>query len=274
MDKQKTAFSSVMEFVIILIQAALFALLIRTFLFQPFVIPSGSMRPTLLVGDYIFTSKFSYGYSRYSFPYGLELFSGRILGREPKRGDIIVFQHEDSYTGESKDYIKRLIGLPGDRIQMKSGTLYINGKAVKREKVGLLNNPDITGVYGDVEVYRETLPNNVSYETLSLDKNGLGNNTQEFLVPEGHYFMMGDNRDDSEDSRFSLGYVSAEKLIGKAQIIFFSISNNSKIYQIWRLPHDVRWSRIFSFITKEHPVRGVVPERNAALSNDFVDNPI
>ncbi|MCB1453921.1 MAG: signal peptidase I, partial [Rhizobiaceae bacterium] len=192
------------ETVSVIVQALILALIIRTFLFQPFSIPSGSMRPTLLEGDYLFVTKWAYGYSRHSLPFSPPIFSGRIWDSEPERGDVVVFKLPQD---TSFDYIKRVIGLPGDRIQMREGQLYINDEAVPREKVGEINNPDITEVNRPVEVWRETLPNGVTYDTLDLTKNGIGDETREFRVPEGHYFMMGDNRDNSTDSRFTVGFV-------------------------------------------------------------------
>jgi len=218
---------------------------IRTFLFQPFSIPSGSMRPTLLEGDYLFVTKWAYGYSRYSLPFSPPLFSGRIWGGEPEPGDIVVFKYPPD---PSLDYIKRVIGLPGDHIQMREGQLYINGTAVPREKIGQIDNVDITELARPVDIYRETLPNGVSYETLDLSPNSVGDNTREFVVPEGHYFMMGDNRDNSTDSRFSVGYVPAENLVGRANIIFFSIAGGASPLEIWRWPSEIRLSRMFSWV--------------------------
>lgn len=245
------------EIISILAQALILALVIRTFLFQPFTIPSGSMRPTLLVGDYLFVSKYAYGYSKYSMPFSPDLFSGRIWGGQPKRGDIVVFR----YTTNNQDYIKRVIGLPGDRIQMKDGVLYINEQPVKREKVGKTRSLDIVGEIpgeptnsydpardGAVSVYRETLDNGVTYDTLDILPAGPGDNTSLYEVPQGYYFMMGDNRDNSEDSRFSIRYVKEENLIGRANLIFFSIGGDSSAWQIWRWPLDIRWNRIFSFV--------------------------
>jgi signal peptidase I len=203
------------------------------------------MRPTLLEGDYLFVSKFSYGYSHYSLPFSLDLFSGRIWGSSPKRGDVVVFKFPPD---PSLDYIKRVIGLPGDHIQMKDDRLYINGTAVPRQKVGQIDNPDITDVDRPVDVYRETLPNGVSYDTLDLTQNGLGDNTREFVVPPGHYFMMGDNRDNSSDSRFSVGYVPAENLVGHANVIFFSIGGGASPLEVWKWPAFLRPSRLFTMI--------------------------
>jgi len=244
-DKSQKKSGGLGETVSVIIQALVLALVIRTFLFQPFSIPSGSMRPTLLEGDYLFVTKWAYGYSRYSLPFSPDLFSGRIWGSEPKRGDVVVFKFPPD---PSLDYIKRVIGLPGDRIQMKHDELYINGAAVPRKLIGQIDNPDITEVDRPVDVYRETLPNGVSYDTLDLTKNGLGDDTREFVVPPGHYFMMGDNRDNSSDSRFSVGYVPAENLVGHANIIFFSIAGGASPIEIWKWPADLRASRLFTMI--------------------------
>ncbi|WP_378943563.1 signal peptidase I [Mesorhizobium sp. ANAO-SY3R2] len=243
-EKQKKS-GGLGETVSVIVQALLLALVIRTFLFQPFSIPSGSMRPTLLEGDYLFVTKWAYGFSRYSLPLSPNLFSGRIFGSDPERGDVVVFKFPPN---PSLDYIKRVVGLPGDRIQMKEGVLYINGTAVPREKVGQIDNPDITEVNRPVDVYRETLPNGVSYETLDLTPNSIGDDTREFVVPEGHFFMMGDNRDNSTDSRFNVGYVPAENLVGRANIIFFSIANGASPLEIWKWPSDMRASRLLNSV--------------------------
>jgi len=234
----------------VIVQALILALVIRTFLFQPFNIPSGSMRPTLLEGDYIFVSKFSYGYSRYSLPFGVDLFSGRIWSSPPKRGDVAVFKLP---SNPSIDYIKRVIGLPGDHIQMKDGVLYINDKPVSKVKVGQINNPDITQENRPVDVYKETLPNGVSYETLDLTPNGIGDNTRVFDVPPGHYFMMGDNRDNSADSRFDVGYVPLQNFVGKADVIFFSIAGGASPLEFWKWPSELRWGRLFDWVGDEPP---------------------
>jgi signal peptidase I len=233
------------ETVNVIVQALLLALVIRTLLFQPFSIPSGSMRPTLLEGDYLFVTKWAYGYSRHSLPFSPPIFSGRIWGSDPKRGDVVVFKFPPN---PSLDYIKRVIGLPGDRVQMKSGQLFINGQAVPRENVGQIDNPDITEVDRPVDVYRETLPNGVSYDTLDLSPNSIGDDTREFVVPEGHFFMMGDNRDNSTDSRFTVGFVPAENLVGRANIIFFSIADGASPLEIWKWPSSIRPSRFFNAV--------------------------
>jgi len=231
----------------VIIHALILALIVRVFLFQPFNIPSGSMIPTLLVGDYLFVSKYSYGYSRYSFPFGPDLFSGRIWAKEPTRGDVVVFKlPRDNET----DYIKRVIGLPGDEIQMIHGVLHINGEAVKKERIDDFVTMDGSGRERHVARYRETLPNGVSYPVLDLVNEGIGDNTEVYKVPEGHFFMMGDNRDNSTDSRFlsEVGFVPFENLVGKAQIIFFSIDEGASFWQVWKWPTDVRWSRILDVV--------------------------
>ena len=233
------------ETVSVIVQALLLALVIRTLLFQPFSIPSGSMRPTLLEGDYLFVTKWAYGYSRYSLPLSPDLFSGRVWASDPERGDVVVFKFPPN---PSLDYIKRVIGLPGDRVQMKDGVLYINEQAVQREKIGEITNPDITETDRPVDVYRETLPNGVSYHTLDLTPNSAGDNTREFVVPEGHYFMMGDNRDNSADSRFTVGFVPEDHLVGRANIIFFSIAGGASPLEIWKWPTEMRPSRLFNFV--------------------------
>ncbi len=244
-DKSEKKSGGLGETVSVIVQALLLALVIRTLLFQPFSIPSGSMRPTLLEGDYLFVTKWAYGYSRYSLPFSPNLFSGRIWGGEPERGDVVVFKFPPN---PSIDYIKRVIGLPGDKIQMKGGQLLINDVAVPREKVGQIDNADITEVARPVDVYRETLPNGVSYDTLDLTQNGIGDDTPVFEVPAGHYFMMGDNRDNSSDSRFTVGYVPSENLVGRANIIFFSIADGSSPLEIWKWPTDMRIGRLLNFI--------------------------
>src|SRR6516225_5212563 len=185
----------------VIFHALIIALVIRTFLFQPFNIPSGSMKATLLVGDYLFVSKYSYGYSHFSLPFSPPLFSGRIWGSPPDRGDVVVFRlpREDS-----TDYIKRVIGLPGDTIQMIDGVLNINGVPVKRERIEDFVETEEGTIEAPVKRWKETLPNGVSYYALDLVDNGFADNTQVYTVPADHYFMMGDNRDNSTDSRFRI----------------------------------------------------------------------
>jgi signal peptidase I len=231
------------------LEAVLIALVIRTFLFQPFNIPSGSMEPTLLVGDYLFVSKFSYGYSRYSFPFAPPLFSGRVFTSEPPRGDVVVFRH-----GED-DFIKRVIGLPNDRVQVTAGVLYINDKPVERRQLADFIGhdpcrrapPDAPPVR--VAQWRETLPNGVSYNTLQCGRAGAADNTGVYTVPAGHFFMMGDNRENSVDSRFpDVGYVPLDKLVGRAQVIFLFVTGRTPVWELWNWPHSVRWNRIFRLV--------------------------
>lgn len=233
------------ETISVIIQALLLALVIRTVLIQPFSIPSGSMRPTLLEGDYLFVTKWAYGYSRHSLPYSPNLFSGRIWGAEPARGDVAVFKYPPN---PSLDYIKRVVGLPGDTLQMRDGVLHINGEPLPREMIGLIEDVDITELSRPVEVWRETMPNGVTYDTLDLTPNSIGDNTREFQVPAGHFFMMGDNRDNSTDSRFTVGYVPYDHLVGRANIIFFSMSGGASPLEIWRWPTEVRFGRIFNMV--------------------------
>jgi signal peptidase I len=232
------------ETVKVVVQALLIAVVIRTFLFQPFNIPSGSMMDTLLIGDYLFVNKFSYGYSRYSFPFGAAPFSGRILASKPERGDVAVFKLP---ADNSTDFIKRVIGLPGDKIQVLDGILHINGEAIPRRKIEDFVDTDRAGKTIRIPRYVETLPNGVSYEVLDADPDGFWDNTRVYEVPAGHYFMMGDNRDNSSDSRVLsyVGYVPYENFVGRASIIFFSIREEAPVWQIWRWPWDVRWNRIF-----------------------------
>ncbi len=239
--------SGVKDTVRVIIHALILAFIVRVFLFQPFNIPSGSMIPTLLVGDYLFVSKYAYGYSRYSFPFGPDVFSGRIWAEDPKRGDVVVFKlPRDNET----DYIKRVIGLPGDEIQMISGVLQINGVPVKKEHISDFVLEDSSGRERHLTRYRETLPNGVSFPVLDLVNEGIGDNTEIYKVPENHFFMMGDNRDNSTDSRFlsEVGFVPFENLVGRAEIIFFSINEDSRFWELWRWPTAVRWSRIFQVV--------------------------
>ncbi|MCD2181077.1 signal peptidase I [Rhizobium sp. TRM96647] len=244
-EKTKKAESGLWENVKVIIQALLLAVVIRTVLFQPFTIPSGSMMPTLLVGDYLFVNKFSYGYSKYSLPFSPDLFSGRIFGSDPERGDIVVFRFPPN---PDIDYIKRVIGLPGDRVQVRDSVLYINDKAVPRQPAGFFRADGQYDNGENIPVFRETLDNDVSFDTLDTRIGTIGDNTREFIVPEGHYFMMGDNRDNSADSRFDVGFVPAENLIGRASLIFFSLGNDTAFREIWKWPTNLRWDRLFKVV--------------------------
>ncbi len=236
------------ETIKVIVQALLIAVVVRTVLFQPFNIPSGSLIPTLLIGDYLFVSKYSYGYSKHSMPFSPGLFSGRIFGAEPKRGEIAVFKLPKD---NSTDYIKRVIGLPGDKIQVIGGVLHINGQPVQRERVEDYKTTDLYGRTVSVPQYRETLPGGVSHTILELEGDtGVRDNTHVYVVPQGHYFMMGDNRDNSTDSRdeANVGEVPAENLVGRAEIIFFSIDENASLWRPWEWPRYIRWDRMFDRI--------------------------
>lgn len=245
----------------VIIQALLIAFFVRTFIYQPFNIPSASMYPSLKIGDYLFASKLSYGYGKYSFNFSFGGFSGepwikccsfidfpgrKILPGAPKQGDIAVFK----YPGDTSiDYIKRVIGMPGDIIQMKQGQLFINGQPVKKERIE--DYIDTNGETGSptpvVAQYRETLPNGVQYNVLDFGQTA-EDDTDEYVVPADHYFMMGDNRDNSQDSRFlnRVGYVPIENFVGRADLIFFSFEPGSSVFEFWKWPFQIRWSRFFN----------------------------
>jgi len=225
--------------------AVAIAMVIRTFAYEPFNIPSGSMKPTLLIGDYLFVSKMSYGYSRYSLPFGLPLIPGRVLFSEPERGDVAVFKLP---TDRTTDYIKRIVGLPGDKIQVIKGILNINGKAVKRQHAGEFVENDNYGRFRRVPRYIETLPNGRQHFILEETDSGFADNTQIYTVPAGHYFGMGDNRDRSQDSRFldAVGYIPRQNLVGRAEIKFFSIDGAA--WKIWNWPWSLRFRRFFESI--------------------------
>ena len=257
--KKKGGVGETTRFLLLLL---LFALLLRSFVVAPFSIPSGSMMPRLMIGDYLFVAKWPYGFSRYSVPFGLASFGGRIWAAEPKRGDIVVFR----YPGEGEDWIKRLIGLPGDRVQMRGGQLFLNDRAVPKVRIAdclmpvTPNSPCRYGgeirapsVESGVKVcryprYRETLPGGRSYEVLD-QVDGRADETPVHVVPAGHYFMMGDNRDDSSDSRFSLdqqgvGLLPSDYVVGRALITFFSTDGSAEWIKPWTWISAARWDRV------------------------------
>lgn len=226
--------------------AGLIAIGVRTIAFEPFNIPSGSMIPTLLVGDYLFVSKYSYGYSRHSIPFSPNIFSGRIFGRLPDRGDVAVFKLPRDGT---TDYIKRIVGLPGDRIQVRQGILYVNGVAARREPLGPYtiegDGPRMT-----VRWYRETFPGpgQQPHQILETSDDMPFDNTPEFVVPAGHVFAMGDNRDNSLDSRAqsAVGFIPVENLVGRAEFIWFSVDGSAALWEVWNWPFAIRWGRLFT----------------------------
>ncbi len=253
------------SFIRTLITAGIIAIVFRAFLFEPFSIPSGSMVPTLLVGDYLFVAKYSYGYSGLSTglgflqKMGIALPKGRFAElHAPQRGDVVVFKlPRDTGT----DYVKRLIGLPGDKIQVRSGHLYINDKEVPREKDGVMlisgrdleaDHPKFNSPYSDEgTLYKETLPEGRVHPILEMTDEGLLDNTGVYTVPENSYFMMGDNRDNSSDSRVmrSVGFVPRENLVGRAEFIFFSLHSGTPFWKFWEWPMALQWNRMFKKIS-------------------------
>ncbi len=241
MDKEESLGDTIKT----VVYAILIAIVIRTLWFEPFKIPSGSMYPTLYVGDYLFVSKYTYGYSKHSLPWSMPLFEGRVWDDAPERGDVVVFKYpRDNRT----DFIKRVIGLPGDKIKLEEGRLFINGKRVEREQIEdfvMRNN------LGNAERYRqyiETLPGGVKHRVLEISDHEDNDDFSEVEVPQGNYFMMGDNRDRSDDSRVNVGFVPEENLVGKARFLFFSHNDEDAWYKPWTWPKKIRWSRLFNSI--------------------------
>ena len=250
-----------------IVYAVAIAVVVRTFLYEPFNIPSGSMKPTLLVGDYLFVSKFAYGYSRHSLPFSPPLGSGRLFGDLPERGDVAVFKLP---SNNRTDYIKRIVGLPGDRIQVRDGVLFVNDQEVERAPIddfiddgpaGRMScrsflQPDNASTHA-VKRFEEKMPafssdgdEPVTYSVLDECPEGNGDydNTDVFSVPEDHVFAMGDNRDNSLDSRAKVGYVPIENLVGRAEIIFFSTNGSARIWEFWKWPITIRYGRLLNLI--------------------------
>ena len=230
-----------------LLIALLIAIFIRSLFFQPFYIPSSSMEPNLLVGDRLFVSKYTYGYSKHSFPFSPNLFSGRILYDQPKRGDVIVFK---TPVDNRTDYIKRLIALPGDTVQFIEGDVYLNGNQILKTKIENLITINCGNYFLNTIAYEEKLPNGKKY-TAVYDKNNGFQNSDKFTVPIDHYFFLGDNRDCSKDSRFlgSVGYVHKDNLVGKARIIFFSSDRKiGSILKFWKWDDIFRFNRFLKII--------------------------
>lgn len=237
---QKSARQENVELLKTLAWAVAIALVIRSLFFEPFHIPSGSMKNNLLIGDYLFVSKYSYGYSRYSFPLGLPLFEGRVgNSSRPQRGDVVVFRLP---AKPSITFIKRIVGLPGDTIRVQDGNLIVNGVPYKLTRLEPFRDNDFEGRGAIIPRYLEEMPGGKSYEILDANPYGALDNTPEYRVPEGHYFAMGDNRDNSEDSRVirAVGFIPEENIVGKARIVFLSIdTTNYPIWMVWK------WGEIF-----------------------------
>ena len=244
------ALNELVEIVKTIVYALLIALFLRVLFFQPFTIPSASMEPNLYEGDYVIVSKYSYGYSKHSIPFSPPLFDGRILERHPERGDVVVFKlPSDGHT----DYIKRVIGLPGDRVQMRNGLLYVNDKLVEREPLSPVRTDVGYGMIREAARYRERLDTGRTFETQDMGTDTELDNTEAFIVPDGHYFMMGDNRDNSSDSRVApaaqgVGMVPADHLVGKAQIVLLSWKPEASIFKPWTWILDARPSRFFKVL--------------------------
>ncbi|MGB3338979.1 MAG: signal peptidase I [Devosia sp.] len=253
---KKSATNEWVETIVVVVEALLIAIVLRSFLYQPFSIPTASMQQTLMIGDYFVANKFVWGYGKHSFSLGrygdfalldFELpINNRIFGRSPNRGDIAVFRP----VPQNIEYIKRVVGLPGDTIQVKQGRLYINGTMMEREELGTAQDTDSNGDTREVTLYRETFPEGTNHIIQEISDNAPLDNTSEYVVPAGHYFMMGDNRDRSADSRVlsQVGYVPAVNLIAKAEARFFSIKDNIPPWQLWHWPANVRWDRMFQSV--------------------------
>ena len=244
---KKNLINSIIDNIKTIVGALLIAIIIRSLIFQPFYIPSSSMEPTLLIGDRIFVSKYSYGYSKHSFPFSPNIFKERIFNKKPIQGDLVVFK---TPVDNRTDYIKRLIGLPGDEIQFQNGNIYINGQQILRKKIKITGDIRCGKFSFQVNAFEETLPNGNKHIAV-YNKLGTLQNTKKFIVPQNHYFLLGDNRDCSKDSRYleSVGYVSFVNLVGKAQVIFFSNDTvKGSLLKLWNLPNSFRIDRVFKKI--------------------------
>ncbi len=246
MNKNKIIIS-IIDNIKTIIYALIIAILIRSIFFQPFYIPSSSMEPTLLIGDRIFVSKYTYGFSKHSFPFSPNLTNKRFFYKSPEPGDLVVFK---TPVDNRTDYIKRLIGLPGDEVQFINGDIFINNEKIIRKKIDTFESVRCGKLSFDVSAYQETLPNGSKHIAV-YNKDGTLQNTAKFIVPEKHFFLLGDNRDCSSDSRYldNVGYVNFLNLVGKAQIIFFSNdTRKSSLLKIWNLNNSFRTDRLFKKI--------------------------
>lgn len=252
MPKNQSFVAGAVETVKTVVYAVLIALVARSFAIEPFNIPSGSMVPTLLVGDYLFVSKYTYGYSRHSFPLSLPPFSGRIFGSDPKQGDVVVFKFPvPGHRDAGKDYIKRIVALPGDRVKVSGGVLHLNGRPVLREPLGVWRSApgDADGAGGEgARIYAETLPSGAKHRILEFRDNDALDNTPEYLVPAGHFFAMGDNRDNSADSRAGGWFVPFANIVGRAEFIFYSHDGSAGLLEVWNWPGAIRFERLFTAI--------------------------
>ncbi len=243
--KSKKIFQLIYDNAKTLIGALIIAILIRSLFFQPFYIPSSSMEPTLLVGDRIFVSKYTYGYSKHSFPFSPNITNKRFFSKPPKRGDLVVFK---TPADNRTDYIKRLIGMPGDTIQFVNGEIFINDKKILRKKIKNKKIVRCGSFFLDTNTFIETLPNGLEHLVV-YKKQGSLQNSKIFKVPLNHYFLLGDNRDCSKDSRYldSVGYVKELNLVGKAKMIFFSNDTNvGSLLEFWNLTNSFRLERLLN----------------------------